>query len=507
MNSADSAVSTPTLSKTWQHALLALLLVIPGLLALYWQTTLSMVSIWGRSDTFAHGYVIAPISMWLIWRRRSVLLALTPQVQWSVCWLLLLASCLWAVAELAQVNVVKQFALVLMLPLTVWAALGWRVTRQMLFPLGFLLLMVPFGEVFLLPMMNFTADFTVAALRLTGIPVYRDGLSFMIPSGRWSVVEACSGLRYLIASFTLGLLYAYLTYQSSWKRLVFILASILVPILANGLRAYMIVMLGHLSGMKLAVGVDHLIYGWLFFGVVMLAMYWVGAYWREDEAPLVASAATQIEERPYAWFGVLPILASAALGVVVLAVLLRPYAGAAPQIELAPVAGWQVVDASPYVVPDFGSPAASVQQTWAKAGGTVGVYLALYTGSNKETPLVSAGNRPFTDPSDHIWRLLSHSETLSPVGPVKQMLIHGPDGSWLVQQAYLIDGKLLANDYLAKLWQIRSRLQGHFGEGAAILVYVRVHDSNSKAEQQLAEFWQSQYDGLARSIRVALQPQ
>jgi exosortase A len=147
-----------------------------------------------------------------------------------------------------------------------------------------LLFAVPFGEFLLPPLMEQTADFTVFALRATGIPVYREGLYFTIPSGNWSVVEACSGLRYLIASITLGFLYAYLTYHSIRRRAIFVVVSVIVPIVANWLRAYMIVMIGHLSSMKLAVGVDHLIYGWLFFGLVMLILFWVGSFWREDFA-------------------------------------------------------------------------------------------------------------------------------------------------------------------------------------------------------------------------------
>ncbi len=147
---------------------------------------------------------------------------------------------------------------------------------------------VPFGE-FLLPvLMEYTANFTVTALRLSGIPVYREGLQFVIPSGNWSVVEACSGVRYLIASFMIGTLFAYLNYRSTRRRLVFIGVSIVVPIVANWLRAYMIVMLGHLSGNTIAVGVDHLIYGWLFFGLVITIMFLIGARWSEPETAVPA---------------------------------------------------------------------------------------------------------------------------------------------------------------------------------------------------------------------------
>ena len=58
--------------------------------------------------------------------------------------------------------------------------------------------------------------------------------------------------------------------------MLFVALSVIVPIVANGLRAYMIVMIAHLSDMKLALGVDHLIYGWVFFGLVMLLLFWVG---------------------------------------------------------------------------------------------------------------------------------------------------------------------------------------------------------------------------------------
>ncbi len=48
--------------------------------------------------------------------------------------------------------------------------------------------------------------------------------------------------------------------------------------LANTLRAYIIVMLGHFSDMKVATGADHLIYGWVFFGLVMFLLFWIGGF-------------------------------------------------------------------------------------------------------------------------------------------------------------------------------------------------------------------------------------
>jgi exosortase A len=258
---------------------------------LFFDTVASMVDIWLRSDTFAHGLLILPISLWLVWRQRSELVGAVAHPQ---PWVLLLTAgggLVWLLAQLMDVNVIRQLAFVGILITGIWALLGTALAWRLAFPLAFLFLAVPMGEGLIQPMVEFTADSAAALVRATGIPLYREGRLLHLPSGSWQVVEGCSGVRYIIASYTLGLLYAYLTYQSLWRRGLFVLASILAPIAANSLRAFMIIMIGHFSGMKLATGVDHLIYGWVFFGVVMLLLFWIGSFWREDEAPQPVSPA------------------------------------------------------------------------------------------------------------------------------------------------------------------------------------------------------------------------
>src|SRR3569623_2007992 len=95
----------------------------------------------------------------------------------------------WLLAHYASVLVFEQLAMIAMVPMVVWVILGRQVTWALLFPLFFLFFAVPMGEELIPPLMDFTADFTVAALQLTGIPVFREGTFFEIPSGRWSVVE------------------------------------------------------------------------------------------------------------------------------------------------------------------------------------------------------------------------------------------------------------------------------------------------------------------------------
>lgn len=260
----------------------------------YYKTAESMVATWARSETFAHGFLVFPIAFWLVWRKRQVLIGTPPVFSWFGVVFIAASVLLWAAGDAVNANVVRHFALIFMLIASVWAVLGPSVVRLIAFPLFFLLFAVPFGE-FLIPIfMKWTADFTVIALRITGIPVHQEGMQFVIPSGSWSVIEACSGVRYLISSISIGSLFAYLSFNSWKRRSLFIFFSFLVPIVANWVRAYFIVLLGHFSDNKLAAGVDHLIYGWVFFGVVITILFFCGSKWSEkpvDPAPKMPSGS------------------------------------------------------------------------------------------------------------------------------------------------------------------------------------------------------------------------
>jgi len=224
------------LPRSWLFASGLIFSAIVWLLGWYGNTVHSMVAIWERSETFAHGFAIVPISAWLIWRRRHAVAALDLRPRFLALPLLALAGFGWLLGQLAGAGVVQQYALVIMIPLLVWAILGNEVVRALFFPLFFLLLAVPFGEFLLPAMIEHTADFTVFALKLSGIPVYREGAFITIPSGNWSVVEACSGLRMLVTFFAFSTAAVFLM-DRHWlvKRLV-LASAVPIALLTNILR-------------------------------------------------------------------------------------------------------------------------------------------------------------------------------------------------------------------------------------------------------------------------------
>ena len=210
--------SEPARTGRWRVTLILIATTIAAILGLYWQTAQTMVATWLGTDTFAHGVLIVPITLALIWRKRAEVAAISPEPHYLGFVLLIGAGFAWLVGVAGQVLVLQQYAMTAMIPAAVIAIAGSGVARALAFPLAYLLFAVPAGDAFVPRLMDWRADFNVGALRLTGIPVYREGNLFTIPSGRWSIVEACSGLRYLIASVTIGTLFAYLNYRRLWKQ-------------------------------------------------------------------------------------------------------------------------------------------------------------------------------------------------------------------------------------------------------------------------------------------------
>ncbi len=111
----------------WRRPLALLLALMTALLWVYRDTAAAMVTIWDRSDTFAHCFLVPPIVLWLVWRKRSELAALTPRPQPWVLLPFAAVALLWFVADLVAVNAATQFALVAMLVLCVPAVLGLQV--------------------------------------------------------------------------------------------------------------------------------------------------------------------------------------------------------------------------------------------------------------------------------------------------------------------------------------------------------------------------------------------
>ena len=502
--------------RQWQaFALVAACLV--AVLAIYFPTFLEIVRIWNRSETFTHGWLVIPAFLYFVWQSRAELAA-TPIRPFAPAFLLAIgAAFVWLLGELSSSLTPSFFAMVALVPITVVAVFGWRWGKVLAFPLAFLFFAVPFGEVFVPKLMEWTADFTVLALQATGVPVYREGQNFVIPSGRWSVVEACSGIRYLIASMFVGAMYAWTMYRSPLRRLAFFGASIVVPIVANWLRAYIIVMLGHLSGNRIAVGVDHLIYGWVFFGVVMLILFFVGSLWREDHLPAKPLPDAKPSPAAGAWLGGTwrPAVTAASVMAVLLAawpvaatVMMRPAAERAiADVAPAPAVGWRAVEGRiTEWHPQLEAASSEQVLTFEKDGRRVGVYLGFYRDQRQGAELVNSRNQILRSENPSMLKTGDGTRRIEFGGQpltVNTARMQGRGESIVAWHWYWLGGSSTHSDSRAKLDLAFDRLLGRDDTSAWVTLYVAGPGELKDADRALGEFVVEMGDSLLAALHQA----
>ena len=298
-----SGVTLPRLRPVSVPAVAGLSLGLLAWVLLFLPECVAAVGVWRSSDTYGHCFLILPMAAYLAWDRRAALAGLAPRSLPVLAPLALPIAGVWFLSERLGVMEGRQLAAIAALELLFLAVLGWRLFRALRAPLVFLVFLVPFGAFVTPALQQFTAGFIVRGLNVLGIANYATDLTVEISAGVFYVAEACAGLRFLIAAVAFGVFYALLNYRSPGRRLLFVAASVVVPVLANGVRALGIVVLGAILGSANAAAADHIIYGWVFFSLVTLLLVAGGMPFREDLLEPVPSGkpdARPADTRP-AW--------------------------------------------------------------------------------------------------------------------------------------------------------------------------------------------------------------
>lgn len=495
MESVNAKLDTPKAAVKNARIGMSVAITLMILLAAFWDTFVSIVAIWWRSETFQHGFLILPIVLYLIWQRRQLLAAIPAQPVKAGYVLLAGLVFGWLLAYIGGVLVVQQLAVVTMVPVLLWTLLGTQSIKVIAFPLAYLFFAVPMGEFLVPTLQDITAVFTVKALQLSGMPVYIEGRFFSIPSGDFEVAVACSGIRYLIASLALGVLYAYVAYQSTSRRLIFIALSAVVPIVANGVRAYGIVMLAHYSNYEVATGFDHIIYGWMFFGVVMFLLFWVGSFFRET--PVESKAQEQSQATVMTTANILPVallaLALIVSGPLAAAWLDRPIEGAtAFSIQLPQGQdGWlgpkETKDAWR---PVFEAPTAEYSAEYEKDNKRVHVRIVHYASQPQGGELVNAMNRVYDENKERLITEGVIAVQLAKQGtwPVLATSIQNDAKRRVIWQWYDIGGMATPKAAIAKLYEARSRMLRINTGSVAIMLAADYDIDEQEANKLLSEF-------------------
>jgi EpsI family protein len=258
-----------------------------------------------------------------------------------------------------------------------------------------------------------------------------------------------------------------------------------LPVVANWFRAYMIVMMAHLSGNKLAVGVDHILYGWVFFGLIIFLMFLVGSRWSQAEAPAAAPSRGAGAPASGHWAAALAAAVVVGLPPLAVAAIERAEgAAAAPTFELPErLAGGWVDDGAtlPKFMPVFANPSAVASRVYSGKAGVVGVHVAYVRGQSEQRKLATAQHLLVAMRDDQ-WSLPQGGSRAIDIGgrtlQLRTAEILGRERrgaerrpQLVVWRMYWVDGRWVTRDVEARVVGGLSRLRGRGDEGALVVLY------------------------------------
>src|SRR3984957_13485145 len=199
------------------------------------------------SDTYSHILIVPVISIFLLWTDRERVFRMKGRNRASAGVLfgvgILLSAFGWKYASLFAEGHWLGFYILGFLCI-LWAGFlflyGAQAFYAGLFPLLFLLLMVPLPgfllDRFIAWLQVGSADVAEWIFHLSGIPILRRGLIFILPQVSIEVAKECSGIRSTQALLITCLLAGHLFLRANWRRAALLAAAVPVLIIKNGVR-------------------------------------------------------------------------------------------------------------------------------------------------------------------------------------------------------------------------------------------------------------------------------
>jgi exosortase A len=495
----------------WRRSIICTGLAVFAICLVFLPILLDMIRIWREDTTYNHGFLIAPISLWLVYMRKEELVEISPKPNKYLALLLLIPTLIMVVGQAGSLALLEHFAFVAMLVGVITSILGWPFARKFWFAVLFLFFMVPIGVELVPTLQKMTALASVWLLRLSGIPVFLEGMLIQLPNSLFEVAEACAGIRFLIANIVIAALFSYFCFRKIWKIVLFMALAVTVPIVANFFRAYGIMMIAHYSNNELAVGVDHLVYGWVFFTMVMVVLLWIGSLFADhrwtdplafkQKLTFVHASPPSRRELLYttgvALFFTLSIPLFNAVTFTTSPVLTEPNY---PQI-VKEGSEWTVnptdMTSAHHWSPVYKTADRTYRIDFEKNGTIVEVFIAWIGKQKANKEIIHFSNR-FDD--DVVWKrgtlgtiTVPSADAIGLPNPARfdqlttiYNLEQANLGNKLVASWYWVNGKFTSNAKMAKLYQIQASLTGH-SPSAGVIALAAPYETNPEEGLQVLQ--------------------
>jgi exosortase len=245
------------------------------LILLYYPVLKVMVSEWANDESMGHAFFVPLVAGYAAWLNREKILDAPVKPCWPALTLVLWGFCQMLLGFLGADFFIARTAFLIAVVGLVWTLAGTAVLRTLAFPLFLLIFMIRIPlfvyQQITFPLQSLASSVASQTLELIGIPVLQDGHVLQLASKRLEVVEACSGIRSLLSLTFLSVAYGHFFERRLWMKVVLLLATVPIAIVANAGR---VTMTGILTQYKpeMAEGAYHSFEGWVIFMVELVAL-------------------------------------------------------------------------------------------------------------------------------------------------------------------------------------------------------------------------------------------
>jgi exosortase len=270
-----------------------------------WRALAETFALASDHEEYTQILLVLPIVAALVFLDRHVLQSPKPGLRLGS------AICLFSAILAALAQWQSGFPPDLRLSLSMLALVGWwagafvlcfgdRIARSLLFPLGFLLWLVPIPEFVLAHVITFLQQwsaFTAQVLfTISGVPVSQDGFFLTIPGVTLEVAKECSSIRSSLILVLMTMVLAQVELRSFWRKLLVVALAIPLSVAKNGLRIFTIGILGSKVDPAFLTGRLHRNGGVLFLLIALLVIFLVLWILRrgEQSAPSRLAAAVPV---------------------------------------------------------------------------------------------------------------------------------------------------------------------------------------------------------------------
>src|SRR5579862_515461 len=263
-----------------RHGIFAGFIFLSGLI--FWKTWAGVIAYSLQNESASHILLIPVVAFYLLFAARKRIfsesdLAIGPGL------IVILAAVVlfWLATHLSDAGN-DRLALETLALVCLWiggfiSSYGLKASRAAIFPLLFLLLMVPWPSAVLDPVIRWlqegSTDITYAIFRALGVPVFRSGFVLTVPGVSIEVASECSGIRSSMALLITCLLAAHFFLRTTWKMMLFVLLVIPLSIIKNGIRIATLTLLSLYVNPDFLRGNLHRDGGFVFFFLALAMLF------------------------------------------------------------------------------------------------------------------------------------------------------------------------------------------------------------------------------------------